>query len=990
MKKVIMVICLIALVVFGTYFFIVIGNVENEHVEVDQAVLRQSRDLLNRTLNYQRNTYLDYIGNADINYSSEVFYGMLISKSDHENLGYASPHSKINIDETALYEINVEKEGYYHIAVDYYAKKNVLGNLTLEVKINGEYPFDEAKFIDVPLRWKDETKEFDYDSYGDESLPNQIRVDDWTPLELYNNTYITIDPLLFKLNKGKNTIEFINKSSSDLYLGNLEVKAPEKTPSYEEYLKSYTGDSPKVKYPIDAISYIEKNSSFIRMTALQSPTVEPFDPVYKKINIIDGAGWRSGGQEVSYSIDVEKDGFYEIALHYNNNKSDFSTFRSVKIDGKIPFAEMKSYGFDYTGDGVWRNKTIGSKEGTPYKFFLSKGVHTISLRAENAKVAHGLQDMQFLIDHINQFSLEIRKITGKEVDRKRTWKLTRYLPETAAYLDAYENVILGIIQDLQQYAPNESRSSTLSYLKKALVKLDLMQEDPDELPLYFEDLYSGTGSVTQMLGDSIDRVRNQPMSLNTLYIYNDADLGKENASIFEKMGAGLSALGSTFTTKKYVIENDASALNVWVSRSITHIDIMQKMVDSQFTKKTGIKVKISVMPDANKMILANAANQSPDVALGLASHMPYDFAIRGAAYDLTQFDGFWEVAANSAPGAFIPYILNDGVYAIPETMNFNSIIYRKDVFRSLGLEVPDTWEDVIHMLPTLQRYGMNFYHPIAGGIAIKWFYQTSNFIYQFGGSLYKEDGLSANINTPEAVKGMSFLSELFTIYSLPEQVPIFYNSFRYGMLPIGITDFATYLQVKNAAPELKGQWGLASYPGVEQEDGSISRWYIGNGTGAVIMKKAQKPDEGWEFLKWWLSAEVQTEYSYLLISTYGPDYLWLSANLDAIDNSPIEYEDKKIILEQVKWISDIPRTPGQYMLERGLSDVWNDSVFKGTIPRVAIDKQTITINREIRKKMLEFGYIDENGNVIKPYIIRDVKWVEEQMRKNGVKNGNED
>jgi hypothetical protein len=229
--------------------------------------------------------------------------------------------------------------------------------------------------------------------------------------------------------------------------------------------------------------------------------------------------------------------------------------------------------------------------------------------------------MQFLIDHINQFSLEIRKITGKEVDRKRTWKLTRYLPETASFLEAYETVILGILQDLQQYAPNESRSSTLSYLKKALVKLDLMQEEPDELPLYFEDLYSGTGSVTQMLGDSIDRVRSQPMSLDTIYVYNDTELGRENAGFFEKIGAGIKALGSTFTTKKYVIDNDDTALNVWVSRAITHVDIMQKMVDSQFTKNTGIKVKISVMPDPNKIILANAANQSPDVALGAA--IPY-------------------------------------------------------------------------------------------------------------------------------------------------------------------------------------------------------------------------------------------------------------------------------------------------------------------------------------------------------------------------------
>ena len=407
---------------------------------------------------------------------------------------------------------------------------------------------------------------------------------------------------------------------------------------------------------------------------------------------------------------------------------------------------------------------------------------------------------------------------------------------------------------------------------------------------------------------------------------------------------------------------------------------MQKLVDSEFTPQTGIKVKISVMPDANKMILANAAGQSPDIALGLMSYMPYDFAIRGAAYDLTKFPDFWEEASQFAPGAFVPYVLNDSVYAIPETLDFNALIYRKDIFRSLNLEVPDTWEDVLKMLPSLQRYGMNFYHPISGGISLKWFYQTSPFIYQNGGTLYTEDGTKTNIGSEAAVKGLSFLSELYTTYSLPAQVPNFYNSFRYGTLPIGITDFNTYLTVKNAAPELKGQWALAASPGTVQEDGSVSRWYIANGTGAVIMARSTQPEKSWTFLKWWLSADVQTTYAYNLQSTYGPEFVWLSGNLEAVVNAPIDELDKQVILEQIKWLRDVPRTPGQYMLERGISDAWNATVFDGAIPRVAIDQQSIAINREIKRKMIEFGYIDALGNKLKDYTIHDVDWIVEQMK----------
>jgi len=223
------------------------------------------------------------------------------------------------------------------------------------------------------------------------------------------------------------------------------------------------------------------------------------------------------------------------------------------------------------------------------------------------------------------------------------------------------------------------------------------------------------------------------------------------------------------------------------------------------------------------------------------------------------------------------------------------------------------------------------------------------------------------------------MTDLFIKYAIPEQVASFYNGFRFGSLPVGIADFSTYLQIKNAASELTGLWALAPYPGMKNDQGDVIRWDIVNGTSGIIFKSTEYPTQSWDFMKWWTSTPTQTSFAYALQSTYGPEYVWLSSNLDAVKNAPIDAADKQVILEQFKWINDVPRLPGGYMLERSLSDIWNATVLSGKPIRVAIDMQKITVDREIKRKMIEFGYLNADGSVAKPYVIRGVDWIQAQI-----------
>ena len=955
--------------------------------ELDPVEVQNAFHILNDSLTTPRYTYLDYLRD----HKDNIIYGLGQIDATIFDIGdaYIDPDTSnwsmvMEKNDEIRYEAHVLTAGYYQLLLDYQVNQATLNNITIQIKINDEVLYQEHLTIDLPLLWSDETKDFQTDRYGDQVLPIQNVNANWNSFYLYNNLYTTVEPLFFFFEEGHNTIDIINSSSTNVNVGKLTLVSPEEMLTYEQYkvLQPHAVTHEQIR--IDATTYVQKNSSFAHLTSANNPSVRPFHPVDRKLNVINGISWLDSGQEITYEINVPETGNYKIALHYLNDKHDFSVFRSIYLNGEIPFKELKYYEFARTGTQTWRYETLKSNDGDPFYFYLTEGTHTLTIRAESEPVEQALRYIQLIIDHLNKFSLDIRKITGREIDRNRTWKFTEYIPETPLYLESYQLLLKEAITLLAPYGTNGANSTTLSYIQKALFKVNQISRRPDRIPLYLEDLAGGTGSVAQYLGDSLTMVRNQPMYLNETIIFgSNVKLPKANANFFQKTSASIQSFFSSFTSSKYSLTRSDDVIDVWVNRPITYVDMMQKMADQTFTPQTGIQVKISVMPDPNKLIMASAANQQPDVALGLLSYMPFDLAIRNAIYPLSDFEDYWEIAGDFAPGAFIPYILNDKSYALPETLDFNVIIYRRDIFEALEFSIPDetwSWYSVIEILPELQQYGMNFYHPIAGGVAIKWFYQTSGLIYQFGGQLYHESGLRSAINSPRAIEGLTFLNRLFTNYSLPEQVPSFYNSFRYATLPIGIADFATYLLIKNAAPELAGLWELAPYPKMTV-DGVDNRYYIANGTAGVIMRTTKQPDDSWEFLKWWMSEDVQANFAFNLQSTYGPTYTWLSGNIRAFEASPFPEKDREIILEQIKWLVDVPRTPGQYMLERSISDVWNTAVYDGTPTGIAVDRYTILIDREIRRKMIEFGFLDQNGNQIKPYTIRGIDWIIEQMNK---------
>ena len=114
---------------------------------------------------------------------------------------------------------------------------------------------------------------------------------------------------------------------------------------------------------------------------------------------------------------------------------------------------------------------------------------------------------------------------------------------------------------------------------------------------------------------------------------------------------------------------------------------------------------------------------------------------------------------------------------------------------------------------------------------------------------------------------------------------------------------------------------------------------------------------------------------------YGSEYIWPTANLEAFGMLPYPTEHKEIIMEQASNILEAPRLLGSYMLEREMSNAFNDVVVNGKTLRSRVDDVVKTVNRETERKLEEFGYIDSDGNVIKEYTVPNVETVRRILGK---------
>ena len=136
-----------------------------------------------------------------------------------------------------------------------------------------------------------------------------------------------------------------------------------------------------------------------------------------------------------------------------------------------------------------------------------------------------------------------------------------------------------------------------------------------------------------------------PITVDRIYVFAGCELPAAKAGFLKSTAEGFKTFFNSFKTNADSGDYSASykkskELQVWINKPVQYVQVLQQLLDETYNAENKTNIRLSIMPSEQKLILANASGTNPDLALSVAYSTPYNFAIRGAAENLLNFDDF--------------------------------------------------------------------------------------------------------------------------------------------------------------------------------------------------------------------------------------------------------------------------------------------------------------------------------------------------------------
>lgn len=878
-------------------------------------------------------------------------------------------------DSSVSFHVQVPQTGYYNLYMEYLIPESRGVAAERGVRINGEFPFEDAQNITFTRIWTD-GGEVKTDNQGNQIRPTQIEVYDWQSSCFEDDMGYITEPYRFYLEKGDNEIT-LEAENEPMIIRKFMVAPVSVIQSYEEYVAKYPdiSDQAMTAGYIQMIqgedSTLRSESSLYAKYDRSSPTTYPNSVTNTVLNYVGGDTWRSSGQWIEWEFEVPEDGYYNIMIKGRQNYSRGSvSSRTVYIDGEIPFSEMKEISYAYSND--WECKNLADENGVPYNFYLTKGTHTIRLEATLGGVGPILEELEDSTYRVNQIYRKILVYTGANPDRYRDYYIEANYPEVMEAMELESKRLFKIVDDTVSYSGQ--KADNIAAAQTVAQQMERFCEKPNKITLEFttfKDNITALGTASLNMSET-------KLDIDYLVVSGTGVTPKKDkANVFTKLWHETKSFFASFFVDYnsvgdvYDESADDEVVKVWILTGRDQGTILKSMVDDTFTPESGVKVNVEIV-DPTALLNAVLAGRGPNVVLSVGADQPVNYALRGAAEDITQFNDWEEVLSHYTPSSYEQYGLDGHIYAIPETQTFNVMFYRKDVLEEMGLEVPDTWQELIEMLPTIQGNNLSVGIPTAAGSSSTTTATTAvasnvpdlslyfTLLYQYGGDMYNEMGTKTTVDDEAGIRAFDDYVRYFNDYGLPT-IYDFVSRFRSGEMPIGISAYSTYNTLMVSAPEIRGLWDFTLIPGTEytNPDGTTyidrSDFITGSATMMIATEDESLKQKSWEFMKWWAEPDTQVRFGREIEALLGSSARYATANKDAFEQLSWSSDDIKVLSEQWDQTVGIREVPGGYYTGRHITNAIRKVINDKDDTRETIIDYSIKINEEIEKKRNEFG-----------------------------------
>ena len=902
-------------------------------------------------------------------------------------------------ESSVTWKVDVPEAGFYNINMEYIAVPSRNVNMDRILYINGELPFTGADTLAFYRLWKDGGP-VKYDNRGNSIRPTQVEVFEYQDAYFKSDLGYEVDPYKFYFNKGENEIT-LESTSEPMAISAITLTPIVKYDTYEQYLakqpskpESFTGKDITIKVQGED-SVLRSDPSLFARYDRSSAITEPYSTKQTVLNYTGGDSWKIPGQWIEWELEVPENGWYTISLKARQFfQRGYIACRSVYIDGEIPIDTLKSVGFKYDSD--WQFATLSDADKKPYNFYLTKGKHKIRLEATLGEIGTVMQSVQDSVARLNSIYRTILVLTGVNPDLNRDYEIHKVFPNEVEAMMLESRRLYKLVDDF--VAITGQKSNQISPAEILALQLEQFYKHPDRITKGFVSFKDNTTT----LASSMLQMTETKLDIDYILVQSANDKIKPDRSNFFKNFAhevtsfvnsylyDSAALGSVYK------EGADHLIEVWIVTGRDQSQVLKNMIDDSFTPNYGINVNVKLIK-VESLLNAVVAGNGPDVVISTYQSHPVDYALRNANVNLKRFKDCDEVLSWFMPSAYKPYEYDGGVFALPEQQTFNLMFYRKDILEQLNLKIPNTWDDLIEILPTLQgnNISVGIPYPIIGTPDMGPFYSM---VYQAGGQIYNKEGDKSVIDSEPGIAAFKTYTSLYNSYGLPT-IYDFMSRFRTGEMAIGIANYTTYNSIVVGAPEIRGLWDFTYLPGTVDEKGNIDRSNVAGGvctmmikkgidlddldlsnlpelaysdnngktfaegvipgidekTWNEVMKNEQRMNDSWEFMKWWVSKDVQVRFGREMEALLGASARYATANKEALKQLSWNSRQIKVLNESMQDTIGVPEVPGSYYTPRHIVNATRRVINEKDDARETLIDYTRKINEELTRKRQEFN-----------------------------------